>query len=78
MVTKSNFETKIFEFDVTTNEKRKDLGVITLYSALNGADQGLAIVEDSGESDSGGAQQTATVDCFSLHRMSSTELPVLI
>ncbi|MCD9618760.1 carboxypeptidase-like regulatory domain-containing protein [Chryseobacterium gleum] len=61
MVTKPNFETKMFEFDVTSDEKRKDLGVITLYSALNGADQGLAIVEDSGESDSGGAQQTATV-----------------
>lgn len=46
VVTKSNFETKLLEFDVAT-EKKKDLGVITLYSSLTGADQGLAIIDNS-------------------------------
>lgn len=57
VVTKPNFETKTLEFDVTT-EKRKDLGVITLYSSLTGADQGLAILDNSGDEDSG---QSSTV-----------------
>lgn len=57
VVTKSNFETKILEFDITT-EKKKDLGVITLYSSLSGADQGLTILDTGDEEDSG---QTSTV-----------------
>jgi len=57
VVTKPNFETKTLEFDITT-EKRKDLGVITLYSTLTGADQGLAIL-DNGDDEGGG--QTSTV-----------------
>ncbi|WDF47570.1 carboxypeptidase-like regulatory domain-containing protein [Chryseobacterium sp. KACC 21268] len=55
VVTKPNFETKTLEFDITT-EKRKDLGVITLYSSLTGADQGLAIL-DNGD-DEGGSQSS--------------------
>lgn len=58
VVTKPNFETKTLEFDVTT-EKRKDLGVITLYSALTGADQGLAILDSSGGDEDN--NQTSTV-----------------
>ncbi|PZU91412.1 MAG: peptidase [Chryseobacterium sp.] len=57
VVTKPNFETKTLEFDVTT-EKRKDLGVITLYSTLTGADQGLAILDNADDEGSG---QTSTV-----------------
>ncbi len=57
VVSKPNFETKTLEFDVTT-EKRKDLGVITLYSTLTGADQGLAILDNADEEGSG---QTSTV-----------------
>ena len=57
VVTKPNFETKTLEFDITT-EKRKDLGVITLYSTLTGADQGLAILDNG---DDEGGSQTSTV-----------------
>lgn len=57
VVSKPNFETKTLEFDVTT-EKRKDLGVITLYSTLTGADQGLVILDNADEEGSG---QTSTV-----------------
>jgi len=57
VVTKPNFETKTLEFDITT-EKRKDLGVITLYSNLTGADQGLAILDNGDDEGSG---QTSTV-----------------
>lgn len=57
VVSKPNFETKTLEFDVTT-EKRKDLGVITLYSTLTGADQGLAILDNADDEGSG---QTSTV-----------------
>jgi hypothetical protein len=48
VITKPNFETKVMEFDVA-EEKRKDLGVVTLYSSLTGADQGLAIIENTGD-----------------------------
>src|SRR6218665_1403159 len=57
VVSKPNFETKTFEFDITT-EKRKDLGVITLYSTLTGADQGLAILDNG---DDEGNNQSSTV-----------------
>lgn len=57
VVTKPNFEPKTLEFDITT-EKRKDLGVITLYSTLTGADQGLAILDNADDEGSG---QTSTV-----------------
>lgn len=58
VVTKSNFETKVLEFDVET-EKKKDLGVITLYSSLTGADQGLAIIDNSGGEEN--SSQSSTV-----------------
>lgn len=61
VVTRPNYETKVMEFDVMDNEKTKDLGVITLYSALTSADQGLAIIDNSGsddEDDSSGQAST--------------------
>ena len=58
VVSKPNFETKTLEFDVTT-EKRKDLGVITLYSTLTGADQGLAILDNGNDEDNN--TQSSTV-----------------
>lgn len=58
VVSKPNFETKTLEFDVTT-EKRKDLGVITLYSALTGSDQGLTILNNTGDDEN--VSQTSTV-----------------
>ncbi len=58
VITKPNYETKVMEFDVN-EEKRKDLGVITLYSSLTGADQGLAIIENSGDEEN--SSQGSTV-----------------
>lgn len=60
VITKSNYETKVMEFDVTHDEKRKDLGIITLYSNLTNVDQGLAII-DSDNDDDGSGSQTSTV-----------------
>ena len=48
VITKPNYETKVMEFDIN-DEKKKDLGVVTLYSSLTGVDQGLAIIESSGD-----------------------------
>ena len=58
VVSKPNFETKTLEFDITT-EKRKDLGVITIYSALTGSDQGLTILNNTGDDEN--TSQTSTV-----------------
>jgi len=55
VITKPNYETKVTEFDVLDNEKRKDLGTITLYSALTSADQGLAIIDSDGDDDEAGS-----------------------
>ena len=48
VITKPNFETRAMEFSIN-DEKRKDLGVVTLYSSLSDAEQGLAIIESSGD-----------------------------
>ncbi|KPH11528.1 carboxypeptidase-like regulatory domain-containing protein [Chryseobacterium sp. ERMR1:04] len=62
VIAKSNYETKVMEFDVVSDEKRKDLGAITLYSALTNADQGLAIIDSgSGGDEGGGNSQSSTV-----------------
>lgn len=58
IITKPTFETKVMEFDIG-DEKRKDLGVITLYSSLTGVDQGLAIIENSGDEEN--SSQGSTV-----------------
>ncbi|MBW8521880.1 carboxypeptidase regulatory-like domain-containing protein [Chryseobacterium chendengshani] len=55
VITKPNYETKVMEFDVANDEKRKDLGVVTLYSSLTTADQGLAII-DSNDDDEDSSQ----------------------
>lgn len=59
VITKPNLATKVFDFDVAS-EKKKDLGTITLYSALSGADQGLVIL-DSNSDDNDNSSQGATV-----------------
>ncbi len=58
VVTKPNFETKVLEFNIS-DEKRKDLGVVTLYSTLTGVDQGLVILENSGDEEN--SSQSSTV-----------------
>lgn len=59
VITKPNYETKVMEFDVA-EEKKKDLGTITLYSALTNADQGLTII-DSDNDDDTSTSQVSTV-----------------
>ncbi|SMP06876.1 carboxypeptidase-like regulatory domain-containing protein [Chryseobacterium profundimaris] len=56
VITKPNYEIKVMEFDVMDNEKKKDLGVITLYSTLTSADQGLAIIDTDDDSDESSSQ----------------------
>ncbi|MGE4513177.1 MAG: carboxypeptidase regulatory-like domain-containing protein [Chryseobacterium sp.] len=56
VITKPNYETKVMEFDVMDSEKKKDLGIITLYSSLTSADQGLAIIDNGGDSDESSSQ----------------------
>lgn len=56
MIAKPNYETKVMEFDVTSDEKRKDLGSITLYPTLTNADQGLAIIDSDDDDDSSNSQ----------------------
>lgn len=60
VVSKPNFETKVLDFDVDENEKKKDLGVITLYSSTTSADQGLAIIENN-SGDEENTSQSSTV-----------------
>jgi hypothetical protein len=59
VITKTNYEIKVMEFDVTDEEKRKDLGIITLYSKFSSIDQGLAIIDVNNDDD--GNNQTSTV-----------------
>lgn len=67
-VTQPNFESKIIEFDVTADEKRKDLGVITLNYNL-GSDAGVVVIDDSGsDSDEGGSGMQPTVGLLSSGR----------
>lgn len=69
VITKPNYETKVMEFDVTSDEKRKDLGVLTLNSSLTSADQGLAIIESDDDEDSSQASTVgllqSSMDVFS-------------
>lgn len=52
VITKPNYETKVMEFDVTDNEQKKDLGIITLYPTLMTSDQGLVIIDSDGDDES--------------------------
>jgi len=58
VITKPNYETKVMEFDVSADEKKKNLGVVTLYSSLTNADQGLAIIESENDEDNGNQAST--------------------
>jgi hypothetical protein len=59
VITKPNYETKVMAFDVTSDEKRKDLGILTLNSSLTSADQGLTIIESDDDEDN--SSQASTV-----------------
>lgn len=67
VITKPNYETKILEFDVSLNEKRKNLGILILNLGLTLEDQGLAVIEnddDSSQSSTVGLLQSS-LDVFS-------------
>ncbi|MGL6129446.1 carboxypeptidase regulatory-like domain-containing protein [Chryseobacterium artocarpi] len=67
-VAKPNFESKILEFDVTADEKRKDLGVITLNYNL-GSDAGVIVIDDSAnDTEDGGSSMQPTVGLLSSGR----------
>lgn len=67
-VTKPNFESKILEFDVTADEKRKDLGVIVLNNSL-GTDAGVVVIDDSAtDTEDGGSAMQPTVGLLSSGR----------
>ncbi|MCA6066878.1 TonB-dependent receptor [Chryseobacterium sp. RG1] len=67
-VTKPNFESKILEFDVTADEKRKNLGVITLSNS-GGSDAGVVVVDDSAsDTEDGGSAMQPTVGLLSSGR----------
>lgn len=57
VLNRPNFETKILEFEVK-DQKRLDLGIITLYSNVLGLEQGLTVLDNSDEEGSG---QSSTV-----------------
>ena len=58
VITKPNLETKVMDFDIA-GEKRKDLGVITVYSSLNNVEQGLTFIENNGDEEN--SSQSSTV-----------------
>lgn len=67
-VTKPNFESKILEFDVAADEKRKDLGVIVLNNSL-GTDAGVVVIDDSAtDTEDGGSSMQPTVGLLSSGR----------
>ncbi|AZA61594.1 TonB-dependent receptor [Chryseobacterium indoltheticum] len=67
-VTKLNFESKVLEFDVTADEKRKDLGVIVLDNSL-GTDAGVVVIDDSAtDTEDGGSAMQPTVGLLSSGR----------
>lgn len=56
-VSKETLESKIIEFDVTAEEKRKDLGVVSLTQPLT-VNAGVMLIDDAmNDSDEGGSMQ---------------------
>ncbi|MBW8362348.1 MAG: carboxypeptidase-like regulatory domain-containing protein [Kaistella sp.] len=67
-VTKQNFDSKIIEFDVNADEKRKDLGVINL-TVSGAAEAGVMLIDDSAnDTDEGGSSMQPTVGLLSSGR----------
>ena len=68
-VSKPNFETKVIEFTVSANEKRRDLGVISLLPAPF-ANAGVMVIDDSAadNDEGGGSAMQPTVGLLSSGR----------
>ncbi|WOC52159.1 hypothetical protein BPO_1512 [Bergeyella porcorum] len=47
VITKPNYETKVIDFAVSEDEKRKNLGVVSLLSSLSSADLGVALLDNT-------------------------------
>lgn len=69
-VSRSSYEPKILEFDVASDEKRKDLGVISLTFAPTNSDIGVVVVDDSSNdaNESNGSSMQPTVGLLSSGR----------
>ncbi|MCI3938067.1 carboxypeptidase-like regulatory domain-containing protein [Chryseobacterium aahli] len=67
-ITKPNFESKILEFDISADEKRKDLGVIVLNNS-QATDAGVVVIDDSAnDTEDGGSAMQPTVGLLSSGR----------
>ena len=67
-ISKPGFEHKIIEFDVNANEKKKDLGSISLAPSLDMTDLGVITIDDSDTQDSDNGSTQPTVGLLSSGR----------
>lgn len=58
VVTKPNYDTKVVDFNVTEEEKRKDIGVISLKSSLSSTDLGIALLDNNAFDEETSTQST--------------------
>lgn len=56
-VSKPGYETRVVQFDIIAEQKRKDLGVINLLPLVNVADTGVMVIDESMTDDDGGSMQ---------------------
>lgn len=56
-VAKPGFETRVIDFDVSPDEKRKDLGVISMIPLSGSSDAGVIVIDESASDDDGGSMQ---------------------
>lgn len=56
-VYKPGYETRVLQFNITTNEKRKDLGVINLLPLSGTSDEGIIVIDESMTDDDGSSMQ---------------------
>ncbi len=56
-ITKPGYETRVLQFDVNSDEKKKDLGVISLSRLSGTSDVGVIVVDESQTDDDGGSMQ---------------------
>lgn len=67
-VSKQNFESKTIEFDIKSDEKKKDLGTVVLTLNL-GSDAGVVVIDDSAaDTEDGGSAMQPTVGLLSSGR----------
>ena len=56
-VTKPGFETRVLQFSVVADEKKKDLGVVNLLPLNGTSDSGVIVIDESMDNDDGGSMQ---------------------